>query len=80
MSDENDVAILREELTALRREVGMLQDEKAIRELQYKYGYYLDKCLYDEVIDLFANDAQATFLNGVYSRQGEHSPTDDLVS
>ena len=39
-----------EELSA---QVGKLQDTQAVRDLQFKYGYYLDKCLYDEVVDLF---------------------------
>ena len=24
-------------------------DQEEVRKLQYKYGYYLDKCLYKEV-------------------------------
>jgi len=26
-------------------------DQDEIRKLQYKYGYYLDKCLYKEVFE-----------------------------
>jgi len=63
---EDRIARLETELSTLRGEVGVLQDREEIRSLQFKYGYYLDKCLYDEVVDLFAEDATATFLNGLY--------------
>lgn len=26
-----------------------MSDQEEVRKLQYKYGYYLDKCLYKEV-------------------------------
>jgi len=54
------------QLDELRREFGRHRDREEIRALQFKYGYYLDKCLYDEVVDLFAADGVATFLNGVF--------------
>ncbi|KAJ5814949.1 hypothetical protein N7474_006726 [Penicillium riverlandense] len=40
--------------------------EKEIRDLHYKYGYYLDKGLYKEVVDCFSTrpDAYMQFLNG----------------
>ena len=57
---------LQRELAELRHEVGVQKDREEIRSLQFKYGYYLDKCLYNEVVDLFATDGQATFLNGVF--------------
>ncbi len=66
MGDSNELAALRQEVSDLRNEVGLLKDKNEIRELQYKYGYYLDKCLYDEVVDLFAENGKATFLNGVF--------------
>jgi len=47
--------------------VNFLKDVNEIRNLQHKYGYYLDKCLYDEVVDLFAKDGKAYFLNGIYN-------------
>ena len=52
-----------EELTA---QVGKLQDTQAVRDLQYKYGYYLDKCLYDEVVDLFTDDCEVHFIGGIF--------------
>jgi len=34
-----------EELKALKKRVTELEDINEIRHLQYKYGYYLDKCI-----------------------------------
>ena len=66
MTVENDVAALRGELETVRHELGVLQDVKAVRELQFKYGYYMDKCLFPAIVDLFADDAELYFLGGIY--------------
>ena len=66
MTLETEVADLRRELDAVRNELGMLQDVKAVRELQFKYGYYMDKCLFPAIVDLFADDAELYFLGGIY--------------
>ena len=50
----------------LERRLGKVEDLLAIRNLQHAYGYYLDKCLYDEVVDLFAEDGQVIFIGGIY--------------
>jgi hypothetical protein len=50
----------------LQREIGILKDINEIRSLHNIYGYYLDKCLYDEVVDLFSENSTAYFLNGIY--------------
>ena len=60
---------LRAELDALKRDVRDLQDIHAVRTLHFKYGYYIDMCLYDEAVELFADDAEVLFL-GIYRRQG----------
>jgi hypothetical protein len=36
-------------MTAVHRLKLTVSDQEEIRKLQYKYGYYLDKCLYKEV-------------------------------
>jgi hypothetical protein len=54
------------ELEQLRRRVTALEDIHAVRTLHFKYGYYIDMCLYDEAVDLFAEDGEVRFLNGVY--------------
>jgi hypothetical protein len=50
----------------LARRVDVLEGELAVRRLQHQYGYYLDKCLYSEVTDLFSDDAEAVFCGGIY--------------
>ncbi len=54
------------EIEALKRQVGVLEDVNAIRTLQFAYGYYLDKCLYEEVVDLYADDGEVRFGGGIY--------------
>jgi hypothetical protein len=58
MTSFDAVAALRARVDSLSAEVGALQDANAVRKLQHAYGYYLDKCLYDEVVDLFADDGE----------------------
>ena len=61
-----DEAALRAEIEALSARVGRLEDEAAIRRLHHAYGYYIDVCMYDEVVELFADDGEVIFLSGVY--------------
>lgn len=49
---------LRDEVRNLRREVTRLNDIQAIRTLHFKYGYYWDNVLYEQVIDLFSDDVK----------------------
>ena len=68
-----DIAALERKVDLLAAQVGRLEDVNAIRTVQYAYGYYLDKHMYDEVVDLFAEDAELMFLNGVYKgKTGVH--------
>ncbi|KAM5353444.1 hypothetical protein ACJ41O_000094 [Fusarium nematophilum] len=64
----NDIAELQRTVELLRGEVTRLSDQEEVRKLQYKYGYYLDKCLYEEVVDLFSTSPEtyAQFLGGRY--------------
>jgi len=63
--DERVLAMERQmELMALR--LGTLEDIEAVRRLQHAYGYYLDKCLYAEVVDLFADDGEIHVDGGIY--------------
>jgi hypothetical protein len=57
---------VQKQLAALARKVQTLEDIHAIRTLHFKYGYYIDMCLYDDACDLFADDGEVRFLNGVY--------------
>jgi SnoaL-like domain len=73
-------------IAELEHRLGIVEDELAIRRLQHAYGYYLDKCYYDEVVDLFDEDCEVIFIGGVYKgragaarlytgRSGHGSPT-----
>ncbi len=66
MSDTDPGSDLRAEVAAIRHELDMLKDQQAIRALQHTYGYLMEKGLYQEVVDLFADDAEMTFFGGVF--------------
>lgn len=66
MDAEQRISALEEKVARLSNHIGMLEDAHEIRNLQYKYGYYIDKCLYDETVDLFAEDGQVRFMGGVF--------------
>jgi hypothetical protein len=70
MSDKQQIERLATEVAALRQEVTLLQDERAVRRLHHSYGYYMDKWLFPEIVDLFADDATLYFLNGIYRGRG----------
>jgi len=65
MADE--VAELKKVVETLQAEVSRLGAEGEITKLQYKYGYYLDKCLYKEVAQLYS-DSPETFVEFVGGR------------
>lgn len=85
------LAWLEEEIHALRREVTELRDERAIRRIHHSYGYFMDKWLFPEIVDLFAEDATLYFLNGIfkgragaqrlygYAGEGVRGPRDGLL-
>jgi carotenoid cleavage dioxygenase len=37
-----------------------------VRKLQFLYGYLIDKCMYDQVIELFTDDCEVRFFGGVW--------------
>jgi hypothetical protein len=61
-----DVEELRSSVEGLERRVGMLEDVNEIRKLHYAYGYFIDFCMYDDVVKLFSEDGEALFLSGIY--------------
>ncbi len=52
----------------LEKQVSVLRDIEDIQRLQKSYGYYLEHWLYEEIIDLFANDPDTTLniMAGIY--------------
>lgn len=61
-----ELADLKRAVAALTHRVDVLEDVNAIRRLHFIYGYFIDYCRYDEVVDLFAEDGEVLFLSGVY--------------
>jgi hypothetical protein len=57
---------LEKKLNEMDNRVGILEDTQAIRNLHYAYGYYIDKCLYEDVVDLFADNGEVHFFGGIF--------------
>ena len=53
-------------LDRLEAEIQRAEDIAAIKRLQRAYGYYLDKGLWEDLGDLFTDDAVANYPAGVY--------------
>lgn len=66
MTDDAKMKALEQRIEELSKRLGVLEDVHAIRRLQHAYGYYLDKCLYEEVAGLFAETCAAHFFGGVF--------------
>jgi hypothetical protein len=54
------------EVDRLSNQLGILEDEKAIRQLHLTYEALLDTGRYEEVAALFAEDGEAAFNGGVF--------------
>ena len=66
MTHDEKLELMQRRIDQLANEVAMHADREAVRTLQFKYGYYMDKCLFSEIVELFAVDAVIYFLNGIY--------------
>ena len=66
MSNADDLSELKKQIARLTDDVAKLGDAQAVRKLQFAYGYYMDKCLYDEVVDLFSDTGEVRFMGGVF--------------
>lgn len=51
-------------LAALEERLTLLEDEKSIREVLARYGYYADACLDDQYIELFTRDCVMDISSG----------------
>jgi carotenoid cleavage dioxygenase len=58
---------LRNQVDRLSNQVGSLEDAMAIRRLHQAYECHLDKGMYDEVVNLFADDGEVVFNGGVFA-------------
>jgi carotenoid cleavage dioxygenase len=66
MDAPQDICSLEARLAALETQVTRLDDINIIRRLHNLYGYYIDKCLYRETVDLFADNGEVQFFGGIY--------------
>jgi len=63
----SELAALAARAGTLEREVGLLEDQDAVKKLQRVYGFYTDKQLWSEAADLFAADGTVEVgARGVY--------------
>ena len=54
------------EADRLARQLGILEDENALRTLHRTYESFLDSGRYEEVVDLFTDDAAVVFNGGIF--------------
>ncbi|OOQ86999.1 hypothetical protein PEBR_18920 [Penicillium brasilianum] len=59
---------LKKQVAALQRELSRVSDEAEVRKAHHKYGYYIDKSLFDEAVDMFSDhpDTYVEFLGARY--------------
>ena len=57
---------LGERLDAFEAQVVAAEDVAAIKRLQRQYGYYVDKGMWEDVADLYTQDAVANYPAGTY--------------
>ncbi len=57
---------LRARLDKLEHRLGVLEDVHAVRRLQHLYGYFIDKCMYDEAVDCYDDECEIHFFGGIY--------------
>lgn len=56
MTIETELAALRAQVEKLSQQVAILQDKDEITRLQYTYGYLMDNRMFNEMVDLFADE------------------------
>jgi hypothetical protein len=55
------------EMDRLANQIGCLEDANVIRKLHDMYESYLNKGMYEEVVGMFAEDAEAVFNGGLFA-------------
>lgn len=65
---QDRLSALEAQVSLLTQELTRLKDIEEIKQVQYKYGYYMDKCLYKQVVSLFADhpDTRVTWMGGIW--------------
>jgi hypothetical protein len=62
----NQSAGLDAEVDRLSNQLGLLEDEKAIRNLHQTFETCLDNGMYEEIVELFTEDGEVVFNGGVF--------------
>lgn len=63
-SQADDLKALKEQLAATQKQVQELKDIHDIEKLNRAYGYYVDKGLWDQVVDLFSDNSTVEIEGG----------------
>ncbi len=58
---------LKDQVARLSNQIGSLEDANAIRRLHRLYESRLDRGMYEEVVDMFADDGEVVFNGGVFA-------------
>lgn len=64
--EDNQDAGMKNRMDSLSRQMGILEDENAIRRLHQTYENYLNCGKYEEVIGLFTDDGAVLFNSGIF--------------
>lgn len=65
--DASRLVELKSRAASLHEQLSRIEDSNAIKDLQRAFGYYFDEALWDELLDLFADDAELEYArDGVY--------------
>ena len=62
----DEAGTLKEQVDRLSNQLGILEDTNAIRKLHRAYGYYLDKGIWEEIVNLFPGDGEVFFNGGIF--------------
>ena len=66
-ADGSDLVLLQERLNDLQERAQRLRDTKEIKRLQRAYGYYLDEAMWDDLTELFTDNATVEYArDGLY--------------
>jgi hypothetical protein len=91
MISAEEIAALKAQVAELSHRTGVLEDIHAVRTLHFKYGYYMDRWLFAEVVELFAENCEIHLVNGIFygkksalrlygGAAGEHGPAFGILT
>ncbi len=64
---DSELVLLQARLDGLKERAERIRDSKEIKRLQRSYGYYLDEAMWDELTDLFSDNASVEYArDGLY--------------